>query len=99
METCREYMMKPRPRILEPEEEEELGILEEVDAKFYGYDSVEEKKAHEQQMLEDIKRWEEEDERELNRAAYERWGREDLGVEEECGDWDDWDWEDRNASD
>lgn len=82
--------MKPRPRRLEPEEEDEYGIREEVDAKFYGYSSVEEKRAHEQQMIEDLKRWELEEERRRE---------EKLEAQRELDDWDydDLDWTDEGG--
>ena len=86
--------MKPRPRRLEPEEEEEFGIKEEVDAHYYGYSSVEEKRAHEQQMIDDLRMMELEEEEEENRRAYEQQMLEDLGLDgmSDPDRDDEWDW-------
>jgi hypothetical protein len=84
--------MRPRPRRLEPEELEEIGLKEEIDANFYGYFSVEEKKAHEQQMLEDLKLMELEEERERDRREYEEMMREDMPDPDRDDEWDWGDW-------
>jgi len=63
---------KPRPRELTPEEQEEREIQEEIELKMYGYSSMEEKRRHEQEMIDDLQRWEEEDERKKEQENYFR---------------------------
>ena len=88
-------MTTPKPRQLEPEEEEELDLRDEVDAAFYGC-SREEKEERDRQLIEDLRAMEEEEERELNRQAYERKMLEDLGLDDmpDPDREDDWDWGD-----
>jgi len=62
---------RPKPRELTPEEREERAIRDEIELSLCGYSSMEEKQAHERQLIEDINCWEAE--AEFQRRVDRRW--------------------------